>query len=111
MSRKAAKTTKLQKDRLYVMSAFSCLAILFALYVYFVSASVLHVVMQQETERKISTLHTKISQLEAEYIAAQHAVSADIASLQGYVATDDKIFIDRTDPTLVLSDSRNNRTR
>lgn len=100
---KKGKTIKIEKDKLYVVSAFSFLLVLFALYVYFVSASVLHVVMQQEMERNISMLHTEISTLEADYIAAQHDLSNEIATLHGYVATENKIFIDRTDDALALS--------
>ncbi len=103
MNKKVVKLNKVQKDKLYVVSAFSLLATLFALYIYFVSVSVVHVVIQQEIEQNISALHSEISSLEADYIAAQHTVSADIASLQGYVEASNKIFIERTSDTLVLS--------
>lgn len=102
MSRKL-KATKNNRDKLYVMSAFSMLLVLFALYIYFVSVSVLHVVMQQEMQRNMSQLQTEISKLEAEYISAQHALSMNIASLDGYIETDNKIFIDRSDTTVALS--------
>lgn len=102
---KKERAAKEQKDKMYVVSACSLLVCLFGLYVYFVSVSVLHVVMQQEVERNITALHSEISKLEAEYIKAQHAMSNDIASLQGYVEVSDKIFIDRSQSTLVLSDN------
>lgn len=70
---------------------------------YFVSVSVLHVVMQQEIQRKVSALNAEISQLEAEYIRAQHNLSSDIASLDGYVETTNKVFINRSEAKLVLS--------
>ena len=59
--------------------------------------------MQQELNRKVSTLNAEISSLEAEYIRAQHNMSAEVASLQGYTESSDKIFIHRSDATLVLS--------
>lgn len=90
-------------DKLLFTLALSLLVALFSLYIYFVSASVVHVVMRQEAEHDIAGLHSEISRLEAEYILAQHDVSDDIATLSGYVASDDKIFIHRADPTLVLS--------
>lgn len=101
---KKGKTARIEKDKLYVASAFSFLLVLFALYVYFVSASILHVVMQQEMERNVSLLHTEISKLEAQYIDAQHALSDEIALMHGYEVADEKIFIDRSDTRLVLSD-------
>lgn len=93
----------MQRDRLYVAAAFSLLLSLFVLYMYFVSASVVHVVMRQEAQREISALHSEISTLEAAYIKAQHSVSSDIAQLNGYVETNTKVFIGREDTTLVLS--------
>jgi hypothetical protein len=108
MNLKVVKLNKEQKDRLYVVSALSMLLFLFSLYVYFVSASVLHVVMQQEMQQNITSLHTEIGTLEAQYIAAQHAVSADIATRHGYVAATEKIFIDRSESTLVLAEETSN---
>lgn len=100
---KKEQVAKQQKDKLYVVSAFSFLIVLFGLYVYFVSASILHVVMQQELGRQVSAINAEISQLESEYIKAQHQLSADIASRDGYVDASDKIFIRRSEAKLVLS--------
>lgn len=94
----------LAADRRYVLGALALVIGLMSFYVYFLSASVIHVVIRKESQQEINKLHTEISHLEAEYIAAQHSMSAEIASLDGYVAIDDKIFIDRNDDTkLVLS--------
>jgi DNA-binding NtrC family response regulator len=76
---------------------------LVALYMYFVSASVVHVVIRKETNQAAVALNSEISQLENQFIDAQHRVSGEIASLQGYTDVTDKIFIDRTPSTLVLS--------
>ena len=68
-----------------------------------VSASISDVVMRKEVDSQISTLTAAISQMEAEYIEMQHAVSNDIATHKGYVAVSSKIFIDKSeDTTLVL---------
>ena len=72
------------------------------LYIYFLSLSVVHVVMRKEVDTELSSLSSSVSSLEAEYIEAQHSVSADIASMRGYTLTKDKIFIDRTDTTVAL---------
>lgn len=100
-------TTSIQKERQYVFLAGACLVGLVFAYMYFLSASVIHVVIRKEASQDIRSLQTEIATLEAEYIAAQHAVSADIASLQGFVETPNKIFLDRTDSTLVLSQVSN----
>jgi hypothetical protein len=74
-----------------------------ALYMYFVSASIHHVVMRKEIDRKISEQGSELSQLESAYIDAQHAVSAELATRHGFITTHHKIFIDQSDSTLVLN--------
>jgi hypothetical protein len=84
------------------MALMSCVVILVA-YMYFVSESIAHVVMRKEVDSQLSLLNSSVSQLESTYIERQHAVSSDFASLQGFVTAEKKIFIDRTEDTLVLS--------
>jgi hypothetical protein len=79
--------------------------LLFATYIYFVSASIVHVVIRTETSQEIKKIGSEISLLEGRFIEAQHKVSADIASLQGYTQTSKKIFIDRSAPSFVLSNN------
>lgn len=90
-------------EKIIVITLVSCCVVFGALYMYFVSASVMHVVMRSEIEQDIALVHSQISQLESRYIDAQHRVSSDIATLQGYREVSSKIFIDREEPTLVLS--------
>lgn len=91
-----------QKKRLVIGLGSLCLA-LFSGYVYFVCASVMHVVVRTETDHSLREQRSRISQLEAEYIAAQHAVSQNIAHLDGYERVVDKVFIDRSEPSLVMN--------
>ncbi len=99
--------TKLYKEeRVWFFTALSFLLIVFAAYMYFVSASVVHVVIRKEINQEVLRTSSYVSQLEAEYIEAQHSVSNEIASREGYQEVDNKIFIDRTETTLVLG--RNN---
>lgn len=102
--------TKLQNiptDKIYILGAFSLLVFLFILYIYFVSASVVHVVIRQEIQQQIGTMHSQISKLETDYIRAQHTVSEDIAALSGYVDATDKVFIHKAkDTALVLSSNQ-----
>lgn len=104
MKKAVAQIQSIEKESIYVVSAFALLLSLFALYIYFVSASVLHVVMRQEMERRSSTLHSEIATLEARYIDMQHAMSEDIAARQGYVAASDKIYINRGGAAVALSE-------
>lgn len=82
----------------------SLCVLLCTLYIYFISASVVHVVIRTERNQETKKVSSEISLLESRFIQAQHKVSSDIASLQGYTQTSKKVFIDRSAPTFVLSD-------
>ena len=77
--------------------------VLFALYIYFISASVVHVVIRTESGQEMQKISSEISLLEGRFIDAQHKISSDIASMQGYTKTSHKVFLDRSAPSLVLS--------
>jgi len=94
---------KIQKEQRYLYLAGMALLILIAVYIYFVSATVMHVVERKETMNKVAQKNSEISKLETIYIAAQHSVSADIATLDGFVVSDKKIFVSRTPDTAALS--------
>lgn len=95
--------TKLyQEERMWFFTALGLLCLLFAAYMYFVSASIVHVVMRKEISQEIAQVSSQVSQLEARYIEAQHSVSDEIASQHGYTKVAAKTFIDREASTLVL---------
>ena len=103
MKLKQTKTMKAhtEESRLFYGALF-CLVSVFIAYMYFVSQSVMHVVMRKEVDTQIASLGTSVAELEAQYIDMQHQVSSDMASLQGFVVTDKKIFIDKSEATLVF---------
>lgn len=86
----------------YNISLFLLLLALVTLYVYLLSATVWHVVMQKEAAKQIHNLHSEIALLEAEYIDRQHHLTNAIAELDGYQPVANKIFIDKSDTNLVL---------
>lgn len=98
-----AITQTIQVEKAVFATLASLCVLLFSLYVYFVSASVVHVVMRTEVSQEITKIASDISELEGRYIEAQHRVSSDIASLQGYTQTQSKVFIDKTPSSLVLT--------
>jgi hypothetical protein len=71
-------------------------------YMYFLSLSVVHVVMRKEAAEQIGQLRSDIAQLESTYIEAKHHISAKVATLDGFTQNQDKIFISKTEPSLVL---------
>ncbi len=80
-----------------VVLALACL------YMYFLTLSVVHVVLRKEVTQEAQAVRSEIARLEAEYIEAQHTVSERIAAEGTLASTDAKVFVTRsTDPTLVL---------
>lgn len=102
MKKQKTITAYKQESRLFYMAFISCISV-FCAYMYFVSASIVHVVMRKEVDTQIAQLSTHVSELESKYIDIQHSVSSDIASQKGFVTVDKKIFIDKTVDTLVVS--------
>lgn len=101
---KRTKTLLLNDKNLFFMlsTVFVCFL---GLYMYLVSATVMHVVLQTETKQDINRINSDISELENRLILAQHKVSSSIASLDGFTAISEKVFIDRTPDSLVLRQS------
>ncbi len=97
-------TYVLKNDTLVVYVLVCCICSLVSLYLYFVSASIHHVVMRTEIEHKIGALHSELSALETDLMMVQHKVSAEIATLSGYVEPKGKVFINRGTESLVLGE-------
>ncbi len=91
----------------YLYAVVGLLGVLGCAYMYFVSASIVHVVVRKEIHTEISRMHSTISGLEAAYIEKQHSMSNELASLQGFRPAEEKIFINRTLGTLVFSSNGN----
>lgn len=102
MKKQKAITAYKQESRIFYIAFTSCILV-FCAYMYFVSASIVHVVMRKEVDAQIAQLGTHMGELESKYIEIQHSVSSDIATQKGFVVVDKKIFIDKTVDTLVVS--------
>ncbi len=66
-----------------------------AIYMYFLSLSVIHVVMQKETIHSLSEAKSEIAKLETSYIDARHIISLQVASEYGFTENQNKIFVSR----------------
>lgn len=93
-----------EESKLFYGAFCACILII-ATYMYFVSMSVMHVVMRKEVDTQISLMGTTISNLEEAYIERQHNLSESIATHKGFVIAEEKIFIDKTEDIFVLSDN------
>ena len=89
----------------YFNAGIATLFTLVFLYMYFLSMSVVHVVLRKEIMNDVAKVESQIAQLEASYITAQHKVSNKIAALENFTENDTKIFVSRDESTLVLSET------
>mgnify|MGYP003491691138 CR=1 FL=1 len=71
-------------------------------YMYFLSLSVVHVVMRKEATAQIGQLRSEIASLEASYIEARLQISSRVASLEGFNQNQKKVFISQNEQSLVL---------
>ncbi len=78
-----------------------CLVLLLVAYMYFLSASVVQVVLRKELQEKSRSLETDIAMLESTYLERQHTVSERIASVSNLSETSEKIFVTRAKATTV----------
>ena len=71
-----------------------------ALYMYFLSLSVMHVVMRKETMHNLTEAKSEIAKLETSYIEARHVISTQVASVNGFTENQNKIFVSRAEQNL-----------
>lgn len=64
-------------------------------YIYFVAASVLHVVVRQDIDVHAAQVRSELASLETSLISAQHEISNRLALQNGYSEEDDKVFLRR----------------
>lgn len=88
-------------ERLLLAALALALVGLAGLYFYFLSASVIHVVMTEELSERINQVQGEIASLEAAYMDKQHAISLEVVERRGYIASSQKVFIDRSESSVV----------
>ena len=97
-------TTPYHTEQRLFFSALSLLLLLFSLYIYFISVSVIHVVARKELEREIAQVHSRIGDLESAYITAKQAVAPTTIAQYGFlVAPSRKIYVEKAPTNLVLA--------
>lgn len=90
----------------YSKMTFSCFFLLLVAvlcYLYFLNMAVVEVVLRSDMANQQQTLHAEIATLESQYIDAQHIVAARITTLDGYINDTEKLFVSRSESSLVFS--------
>jgi hypothetical protein len=87
----------------YSLGLLSLIGLGLVAYLYFLNVSVVHVVMRQEIMHEVQDTKNQIAQLETEFIAAQHTIVAQMASVSSFQTDQPKVFVVRdATPSLVL---------
>jgi hypothetical protein len=90
-------------ERTTFMCACACFLVAFSLYVYFLSASVVNVVMRQEIDQEIRTVNATLADLESRYITARSRITEAEAFERGFEKGAEKTYVSKTPENLVLS--------
>jgi len=73
----------------------ACVCSLAGLYGYFVSASIVNIIIRGETENEIAALHSRIGSLEARYLGEKEIVTMELASAMGFRRAPGKTYVAR----------------
>lgn len=92
------------KEQRLFFAALSVFLMLFGLYVYFISAAVVHVIARKEVDREIAHVHSRIGDLESAYIKAKQAIAPETIAQYGFVVSSaQKIYVQKAPVNLVLA--------
>ena len=80
----------LEKKAVYALGAL--LLVLLVSYMYFVSASVHHIVLREEVSSEIAKAHSEVGLMEAEYLAKANDLTLSQAHVLGFTAVGEKHF-------------------
>lgn len=96
-------TITAQRDTRYQTLFLGALLVaLMVAYMYFLSSAVVNVVISREYTQNTKQVTSAVTELEAEYIMAQHTIRREVALQQGFVAVVDKTFVTPFDTSLVV---------
>jgi len=80
-----------------------CFVFCFASYGYFVRGSIVNIVARQSMEAELSSLSSKVSDLESQYIKAKNSITPELAVSLGFVAPSVQKFVTRDTKSFGLS--------
>ncbi|HJO89713.1 MAG: hypothetical protein QGH85_00370 [Candidatus Pacebacteria bacterium] len=91
MRTQAVQINKFEK-RAFVVLVFIIL-ILFGLYLYFISKSIVNVIVREEINSDVAAVSSTISELETRYIAHKEAIDIEFAKSAGFKILKEKKFV------------------
>lgn len=101
MTRKT--TTPYEREKKIVYAMLMLFLALLCAYMYFVSASVVNVIVRKEIDQEIASVGTHISDLETRYIMAKRELNEEHIARHGFTqVAPEKIYITKVPTSLVL---------
>ncbi|MFM2374264.1 MAG: hypothetical protein RLZZ234_259 [Candidatus Parcubacteria bacterium] len=100
---RAIKPSLYGGERTTLMVAATLCMVAFSLYVYFLSVSIVNVVMRQEIDQEIRTANASLADLESRYIVARSRITEAEALERGFMKGGEKTFVSKNAENLVLS--------
>lgn len=90
-----SKTTACVLERRVFWIFISIIIVLFGLYGYFVSKSIINVIIREETEQDLARAGAHISSLEYDYIKQKNTINLELAYEMGFRDAKSKKFVTR----------------
>lgn len=95
MKAQALAYTKGSNERRIFLGLIFLIMFFAALYIYFVSTSVVHILIRKEVESDIARQNSEIGELESSYIKRQALINREYAYSLGYQQVTEKQFVAR----------------
>lgn len=89
------KTTIIDLNRKIFWSLIASLIVLFVLYGYFISKSIINVLIREEIAQELVIINSNISNLEFTYLEQKNQINLDFAYSQGFKTVKGKEFVAR----------------
>lgn len=93
MKNKAAQIHTLERHMLALL--FFSAVLLMTLYIFFVSSSIVNVVVREEIEQEIATIYSDVGELEFTYLALKDDITLELAYDLGFTDIVGKTFVTR----------------
>ena len=94
MPRRSIQAVFSLKKRIFLILVIS-IASLIILYGYFVSYSIINVVLREEVEQELTRVTTRISDLEFQYLSKKNSINLALAHSLGFQNISQKQFVSR----------------
>ena len=82
-------------ERRALASLFGAVIVLVGLYSFFISTSIINVLVREETGQNIANLHSHIGELESEYLVLKNSITLALAHDLGFTDIIEKTFVTR----------------